>query len=111
MGMKEMLEYLKGQSDEQLSKQIQYILNQLTTVGKSQDEEEQEELENEDEDYDDDYGDEDNYEEEEDNFEDEPDIMDEDVEKLHDEMKKQSKPVGEEWLTTQFLLPNEEAFS
>ena len=27
MGMQEMLEYLKGQSDEQLGKQIMYILN------------------------------------------------------------------------------------
>jgi hypothetical protein len=37
--------------------------------------------------------------------------MDEDIEKLHDEMKQKLKPVGEEWLTTQFLLPNDEAFS
>ena len=37
--------------------------------------------------------------------------MDEDIEKLHSQMKEQGKPVGEEWLTSQFLLPNEEAFS
>jgi len=37
--------------------------------------------------------------------------MDEDIDKLHDQMKKIGKPVGEEWLTSQFLLPNEEALS
>lgn len=37
--------------------------------------------------------------------------MDEDIDKLHDQMKQRGKPVGEEWLTSQFLLPNEEAFS
>ena len=44
-------------------------------------------------------------------IEEEVDIMDEDIDKLHDEMKNQNKPIGEEWLTSQFLLPNEEAFS
>ena len=45
-----MLEYLKGQSDEQLGKQIQYILNQLNPNknGEEENEAEQEELENED---------------------------------------------------------------
>ena len=86
--MQEMLEYLKGQSDEQLGKQIQYILNQLDAVGKSSEEEEQEELDNEDEDYDDDYGDEDNDpDDDEDHYEDEADIMDEDIEKLHNQMR------------------------
>jgi len=37
--------------------------------------------------------------------------MDEDIEKLHNQMREIGKPVGEEWLTSQFLLPNEEAFS
>ena len=40
MGMQEMLEFLKGQSDEQLGKQIQYILNQLNSVGKTTEEKE-----------------------------------------------------------------------
>ena len=39
------------------------------------------------------------------------DIMDEDIDKLHDQMRQRNKPIGEEWLTSQFLLPNEEAFS
>ena len=118
MGMQEMLQYLKGQSDEQLGKQIQYILNQLNAGkdGTGDNEAEQEELENEDEDYDDDYGDEDigedaEDEEDDEQFEDEADIMDEDIEKLHNQMREIGKPVGEEWLTSQFLLPNEEAFS
>ena len=93
-------------------------MNQLN-AGKSGDEEneaEQEEMENEDEDYDDDYGDEDvgedgDDDEDDDQLEDEADIMDEDINKLHNQMKELGKPVGEEWLTSQFLLPNEEAFS
>lgn len=73
-------------------------------------------MENEDEDYDDDYGDEDagedlDDEEDDEQFEDEADIMDEDISKLHNQMKELGKPVGEEWLTSQFLLSNEEAFS
>lgn len=112
-----MLEYLKDQSDEQLGKQIQYILNQLNAgKGGDADEAEQEEMENEDEDYDDDYGDEDIGEDAEDDeddeqFEDEADIMDEDIEKLHNQMKELGKPIGEEWLTSQFVLPNDEALS
>lgn len=128
LGMQEMLQYLMENSDEQLKKQIQYILNQLNSVdgatgsaageanaadnGGDDDHEE----DNEEEDYDDDYGDEDedggdDEDGDYDPLEDEVDIMDEDIDKLHDEMKNRNKPVGEEWLTSQFLLPNEEAFS
>ena len=124
LGMKEMLEYqMLGNSDEQLKRQIQYILNQLVSsegapAGENQGdpETEHEDLENEEEDYDDDYGDEDVGEdgeddEEEEPFEDEADILDEDPDKLHDQMKQRGMPVGEEGLKSQFLLPNEEAFS
>lgn len=72
------------------------------------------EEDNEEEDYDDDYGDEDEDvgdDADDDPIEDEVDIMDEDIDKLHDEMKQKNNPIGEEWLTSQFLLPNEEAFS
>lgn len=37
--------------------------------------------------------------------------MDEDLSKLHEQLRERGKPFGEEWLTSQFLLPNEEAFS
>ena len=87
MGMQEHLEYLKGQSDSQLGKQIQYILNQLNCVTKPEDEED-EDLDNDDEDYDDDYGDEEADPLDDDQFEDEADIMDEDIEKLHGQMKQ-----------------------
>ena len=43
--------------------------------------------------------------------EEEADIMDEDLTKLHDQMRQMGKPVGEEWLITQFVLPNDEALS
>lgn len=106
LGMQDMLQYLMAQSDEQLKKQIQYILNQLNTDDKANKDPdaEQEELENEDEDYDDDYGDEDGEQDEEededdDHIEDEADIMDEDIDKLHDQMRQRNKPIGEEWLT------------
>lgn len=99
--MQEMLQYLMQNSDEQLKKQIQYILNQLNSVdgatgsagepnaadnGGDDDHEE----DNEEEDYDDDYGDEDEDiadDADEDPMEDEVDIMDEDIDKLHDQMK------------------------
>lgn len=126
LGMIEMLTILMEHSDEQLKKQIQYILNQLNTsedIGPKVDEngnkiadESDQDEDNDEEDYDDDYGDEDvgednDDDEDEDPLEDEADIMDEDVDKLHDQMKERGKPIGEEWLISQFLLPNEEAFS
>ena len=37
--------------------------------------------------------------------------MDEDVSKLHEELRAKGKPFGEEWLTSQFLHPNDEALS
>lgn len=116
LGMIEMLTYLMDNSDEQLKKQIQYILNQLNTGDEKQptvDEngqiisgdpaETDQEDENEEEDYDDDYGDEDvgednDDDEDEEPLEDEADIMDEDIDKLHDQMKNRGKPIGEEWL-------------
>ena len=110
---------MMGNSDEQLKRQIQYILNQLNTaqgMGGGQGETDQEDAADEEEDYDDDYGDEDagqdgDEDEDDEHLEDEADILDEDPEKLHDQMKELGKPIGEEWLTSQFLLPNEEAFS
>jgi LisH domain-containing protein ARMC9 len=89
LGMQEMLFYLMENSDEQLKKQIQYILNQLNTE-EAKDGDTDAEDENEEEDYDDDYGDEDvgedgeDDDDEEEPFENEADIMDEDIDKLHD---------------------------
>jgi len=102
LGMQEMLQYLMENSDEQLKKQIQYILNQLNSVdeggqlnaaGRGNDVaaggDDDNDEDNEEEDYDDDYGDEDedvgeDDGDDEDHLEDEADIMDEDVDKLHD---------------------------
>lgn len=119
--MPDMLQYLMQSSDEQLNKQIQYILNQLSVKGKDKKAEGEEDSddytdpENEEEDFDDDYGDEDvgedGEEDEDEQFEQEADIMDEDVDKLRNQMQQLGKPIGEEWLTSQFLLPNEEALS
>ena len=105
LGMQEMLFYLMENSDEQLKKQIQYILNQLNTE-EAKDGETDAEDDTEEEDYDDDYGDEDvgedgeDDEDEEEPFENEADIMDEDIDKLHDQMKDRGNPIGEEWLTS-----------
>lgn len=56
--------------------------------------------------------DEDGEEEDDEAFdEEEADIMDEDLSKLHEEMRIKNRPIGEEWLISQFLLNNEEALS
>ena len=108
--MQYMLQQLLEQSDDQLKRQIQYILNQLNSDQESQEEEDDDAEDDAEADGDED--DSEGEEEDEEGFdEDEADIMDEDIGKLHGEMRQLGKPVGEEWLTSQFLLPNEEALS
>ena len=96
MGMNEMLEYLMQNSDEQFQRQIQYILNQLI----SEQEEEREENEVEDEEDDEDYGDEND------------DGGDNEVDgEYNDTIKFEGVLIGEDLLTSQFVLPTDQAMT
>jgi len=93
-------------SDETLQRQIQYIYNQL----EAQPEAEQAEYEFEDDDGDDE--DEEDYGDENDENEDDIILGDEMAEAgLPDILKIEGVLTGEEWLTSQFLLANEEAMT
>lgn len=95
-----MLQYVMQNSDEQFQRQIQYILNQLTADAVEVAQEREDEL-NEDE-VDD--------EEEEDEEYGEEQELEEDGE-YNDTIKIEGIPVGEELLTQQFVLSNDQAMA
>ena len=94
MGMQEMLEYLMQNSDEQFQRQIQYILNQLQAEGVE--DEREEEVEDEEEDEDENSEDFDGQDGEEDG-------------EYNDTIKIEGVPIGEELLTSMFVLGSQEA--
>lgn len=106
LGMADMLEYVMQNSDEQFQRQIQYILNQLTAEAvegnqEREDEQNEDEIDDEEED-EDEYGEEGNNEHQED--------LEEDGE-YNDTIKIEGIPVGEELLTQQFVLINDQAMA
>ena len=92
LGVKEMLEVLMQSSDEQFQRQIQYILNQLSAEEPAGETRDDNEVEDEEEDYD--YGDEDEQEEDE---------------EYNDTIRFEGVLVGEDLLTSQFVLPAAQA--
>lgn len=106
IGMQEMLTYLMQNPDEQLQRQIQYIQNQLNSEPESEDETNVE-PDDEEEDDEDDY--EDEFEEGEDDTEEDQGIL-EDGE-FDDTLRIEGVLTGEEWLTSNFMLPNTEALA
>lgn len=106
IGMADILQYLMQNSDETLQRQIQYIYNQLQG---EPEEAEQSPFEEED---DADDEDEEDYEDDEDGNDDQllGDEVDEGYEgDLTDTLKVEGVLTGEEWLSYQFMLGNEEA--
>ena len=93
LGMREVLQYLMNQSDEQFKRQIQYILEQLNNQDDQKDNENAS-LNGGDQDMEDD-------EEEED---DEDEILEEDDGEFNDIIDEQGIMVGEEWLQSEFML-------
>ena len=94
--------------DEQMKRQVQYILTQLQAEPKSaqakdqqQEGDEQSDVEEEEDDYEEDLEDGDE--------EDDDEPTDEDA--IFDTMKIEGVLTGEEWLTSQFLLSNNEAMA
>lgn len=101
--MAEMLEYLMQNSDEQFQRQIQYILTQLSSESPQSDQEEEEEegQGDDEEEEDEEYGDEEGDGEAE---------GEEDAE-YNDTIKIEGVLVGEDLLTSQFVLPGEAAMT
>ena len=97
LGMEEILQYLLQQSDDQLGKQIQYILQQLNEDDDQDEESTDEEEEEEEEDYDDD------------------DVEDFDSEYFDDDQNfvrlMSGEPCGEEFLSINFIANTEDALN
>ena len=118
LGLGEMLDYLiqaqqdksyAGEAEEQMQRQMQYIYNQLVAEPSAEDEQPDQDAQNNSdvEDGDDDFEDP-NIDDDQEASEDE---IFEDEEDLNDSMRRKGVPIGEEWLTSQFLLANNEALS
>lgn len=101
--MQEMLAYLMQNPDQQLQRQIQYIQNQLNSEPES--EETNVEPDDEEDDDEDDYDD--DYEEGDEEMDDDQGIL-EDGE-FDDTLRIEGVLTGEEWLTSNFMLANNEA--
>jgi len=113
LGMLDMLMYLMKSSDEQMQRQVQYIYNQLNSDADGQGEDaegdptrgldEKSDIEEEEEE---------DYEEDIEEMDDEEDDMEHvDETELFDTLKIEGVLTGEEWLTSQFLLSNNEAMA
>ena len=109
--MLDMLMYLMKSSDEQMQRQVQYIYNQLLNAEPGADgegdptanlEEKSDIEEEEEEDYEEDI---------EEMDEDDDEIEHVDETELFDTLKIEGVLTGEEWLTSQFLLANNEAMA
>lgn len=118
LGMPEVLQYLMNQVDDQFKRQIQYILEQLNNQhGKKEGEGESdmfqgengEEAEREDDmkSYNGGENDQD-LEDDEDEEDDEDDILEEDDGEFNDIIDEQGIMVGEDWLISEFILPQEQ---
>jgi len=101
IGMQEMLAYLVQNQDQQLQRQIQYIQNQLNSEPEQEEAEPDDEEDDDEDDYDDDY------EEGDEDIDDDQGIL-EDGE-FDDTLRIEGVLTGEEWLTSNFMLANNEA--
>ena len=109
--------YLMKSQNEQMKRQVQYIYDQLVADAES-DEKNDKDGQGAVSDGQDDIDERSDFEEEEDDYEEDiDDIEDEDVEvpvdetEMYDTLKIEGVLTGEEWLTSQFLLSNNEAMA
>ena len=103
--MQEMLTYLMQNPDQQLQRHIQYIQNQLNSEPEAEETnaEPEDDEEDEEEDYDDDY------EEAEEEVEDDTGALEDGS--FDDTLRIEGVLTGEEWLTSNFMLANNEALN